>query len=371
MENILLTIILLGAIQGLFLYVAIGRIPEHRPSNRWLRIFVLLISLTMLGRLLVSSGLISQFPNFLLLPDAIIFVYGPILYLYLQKLLIEKDQFSRAVAWHFFPALIYVLSEAPLLLDSQHPFHLFVAEHRYLHGVIVEGAALLHNLIYLALDYRLFRRYRLETHRYFSYPEHAPFLKTILQLIAVCLIAWSYSYLARILGSYNVVTALGYFIVWLVLPFTVYVLGYFAIRQPALFRMPPLSKQDKHVKTENNAALADIRFQLERIMVEEKPYLNPRLSLFELATMLSVTPHLLSRAINQGYGVNFSTFVNRYRVGEFQRLAQLEAYRDYTVLAIALEAGFNSKTTFNTAFKDITEKTPKEFLQELSSNTAA
>ena len=249
--------------------------------------------------------------------------------------------------------------------------HVFLKENRFLHGALVEGAALLHNIMYLVLDYRLIVRYQQLSNRYFSYQQHAPYLRTVLGLIAICLLAWSYSFLARIIGTYNIVTALGYFIVWLVLPFIVYALGYFAMRQPELFRMPAWFREEKPSTAENDQMVVDAKVRLEQVMDLDKPYLNPRLSLFELAKILSVTPHVLSRVINQGYGVNFSTFVNTYRVREFQRLAQLEECRDYTVLAMALEAGFNSKTTFNAAFKDITQKTPKEFLQDLAATKAA
>ena len=105
MEKVLLTIVMLGALQGLLLFFALGRITNNRPSNRLLGIFVLLLSLTMAGRVIASSGLVEQFPNFLLLPDAIIFLYGPILYLYFRKLLTEEAPISRETLWHFLPAL--------------------------------------------------------------------------------------------------------------------------------------------------------------------------------------------------------------------------------------------------------------------------
>ena len=102
--------------------------------------------------------------------------------------------------------------------------------------------------------------------------------------------------------------------------------------------------------------------QLLTLMTTEKPYLEPKLSLAQLAEMLGVLPNHLSQIINQYEEKNFYDFVNSYRVEEFITLAKKDIDKNFNLLGLAYEAGFNSKSSFNQVFKKITGKTPSEFL---------
>jgi AraC-like DNA-binding protein len=80
---------------------------------------------------------------------------------------------------------------------------------------------------------------------------------------------------------------------------------------------------------------------------------------------MNVNLHTLSAVINEGYNKNFFDFINDYRIEEFKRLAATEQYKHYTFLAIAMEVGFSSKTTFNRAFKKCTGQTPREYFSNV------
>nr|WP_230688294.1 AraC family transcriptional regulator [Hymenobacter jeongseonensis] len=102
------------------------------------------------------------------------------------------------------------------------------------------------------------------------------------------------------------------------------------------------------------------RAKLLRLMDEEQPWLEPELTLAELALRLRTNTSLLSHVINTGCGQNFNDFVNRYRVAEAERKLQDPRLAHYSLVGIALECGFNSKSTFNRVFKKITGRTPGE-----------
>ncbi|MBC7935667.1 MAG: AraC family transcriptional regulator [Rhizobacter sp.] len=85
-----------------------------------------------------------------------------------------------------------------------------------------------------------------------------------------------------------------------------------------------------------------------------------------LSTQLSCTVHFLSKIINEQFGKNFFDYINAYRVGYFIQLAQKPASDQYTILSLAFESGFNSKSTFNHSFKKMTDKTPSQYLKELA-----
>jgi AraC-like DNA-binding protein len=99
-------------------------------------------------------------------------------------------------------------------------------------------------------------------------------------------------------------------------------------------------------------------------METEKPYLLPKLTLPELAEKCGMSTHLLSRVINEEFGKNFFEFVNYYRVEEFKNELLDQENKNLTFLAVAYKSGFNSKTTFNTAFRSITGQTPREFYRK-------
>ncbi|MBO0951721.1 helix-turn-helix domain-containing protein [Fibrella forsythiae] len=96
-------------------------------------------------------------------------------------------------------------------------------------------------------------------------------------------------------------------------------------------------------------------------MRTEKPYLEPDLALPDLARRLHTNPVILSQVINAGAGKNFNDFVNEYRVDEFKRQIREPVNAHLSFLGLALDCGFNSKATFNRAFKKFTGTSPKEF----------
>ncbi|OGX89986.1 helix-turn-helix domain-containing protein [Hymenobacter coccineus] len=102
------------------------------------------------------------------------------------------------------------------------------------------------------------------------------------------------------------------------------------------------------------------RDKLLALMAEEQPWLEPELTLTEVAKRLRITPGLLSKVINTGCGQNFSDFVNAYRVREAQRLLADPRFAHYSLVGVALESGFNSRSTFNRVFKKVVGQAPSE-----------
>ena len=96
-------------------------------------------------------------------------------------------------------------------------------------------------------------------------------------------------------------------------------------------------------------------------MDEEQPYLRGDLTLGDLSNELSISAHNLSEVINTRLGKNFYDFVNGYRVQEVQRKLTNPAHKHFTIMALAYDAGFNSKSAFNSFFKKATGMTPSEY----------
>ena len=109
----------------------------------------------------------------------------------------------------------------------------------------------------------------------------------------------------------------------------------------------------------------DIDERLVQFMEEEKPFLDNQLSLRQLADDLEVNTNYLSQVINERHGKNFVEFVNEYRVSALKEKLENPENRQFTLLSLAFDCGFNSKTTFNTAFKKITGLTPSQYLKKV------
>ena len=102
--------------------------------------------------------------------------------------------------------------------------------------------------------------------------------------------------------------------------------------------------------------------KLQELIVNEKPYLDSSLSLRSLAEMIQIHPNQLSWLLNESLGKNFSEYINHFRVEQFKSLAKDSSKKHITLIGLAYESGFNSKTVFNTYFKKETGLTPKQFL---------
>lgn len=105
--------------------------------------------------------------------------------------------------------------------------------------------------------------------------------------------------------------------------------------------------------------------RIDDLMTDQRLYLEPSLSLSDLAIKLKTNASVLSAVINNGYGKNFNDFVNEYRVEEVKKQLSRPENAHLTLLGIALDCGFNSKATFNRAFKKFTNQSPKEYLDQL------
>ncbi|GJQ64768.1 MAG: hypothetical protein SCALA702_38210 [Melioribacteraceae bacterium] len=113
----------------------------------------------------------------------------------------------------------------------------------------------------------------------------------------------------------------------------------------------------------NEDEIENLTQKMMTCLEQEKPYLNPHLSLTDLANKLEIHPNKLSYIVNERTGKNFNEFINSFRVGHFKKIAFEEEYKDMTILGLAYESGFNSKTVFHTFFKKVEGLTPSAWLK--------
>ena len=154
----------------------------------------------------------------------------------------------------------------------------------------------------------------------------------------------------------------------------VFLLGFNGIRQGNIFTSSekdeqelPASDGPRYQRSGLKPGLAEQYYQgLLDYMEKELPFLDSRLSLNQLAEAMGISPNHLSQVINEQAGQNFYQFVNSYRIETFRQKAADPVNSHLTLLAIALDCGFNSKSSFNNIFKKITGETPSEYIAKVS-----
>jgi AraC-like DNA-binding protein len=105
--------------------------------------------------------------------------------------------------------------------------------------------------------------------------------------------------------------------------------------------------------------------QIEALIQSQRLYENPELSLTDVARKLQTNTSIISKTINQGFDMNFNDFINNYRIEAVKKMFANGEHKKSTLLGIAYDCGFNSKATFNRAFKKNTNLSPKEYLNTI------
>ncbi|WP_422358487.1 helix-turn-helix domain-containing protein [Reichenbachiella sp.] len=151
----------------------------------------------------------------------------------------------------------------------------------------------------------------------------------------------------------------------------IFVIGYFGVKQSNIFLDSKLEKNTNNDEKYRHSNLnqqeaQELIDQLNNKMQVEKPYLNPTLSAGQLAEMINISKHQLSQLINQNTSSNFYEYVNLFRVEEFKKKVMEGKADKLSLLGLALDCGFNSKSTFNYLFKKFEGMTPSQYKKQVA-----
>jgi len=371
--QILSWILWLGAVQGFFLSVLLLSYPKgNKIVNRVLAFHLVLFSLS-----ISIPELIIHFPNrFAPLIGStfpLMFLFGPSIYFYTVLLTRQRVRFAPKDAWHLTPSLLSFLLLLPFYLQSTgeklNILSTFESNGPPIGLSITWGLECLHVIIYLLLTIVTLKNYQVEIQSSFSSLEKIN-LKWLRNLILGNIAVWTiYSiiFLVMVFNFSPSVYFMSYYAFGLAISILVYGIGYFGLRQPeifanATFNMLSEDNQPKYHKTSLSTEQSlDYHKKLKCYMEAEQPYKNPKLNLRQLSHSLNIPSHHLSQVINDRIGLNFFDFVNSYRIKEATRLLSDSQKSEYTIIELAYESGFNSKSTFNSAFKRFAGSTPTEF----------
>jgi AraC-like DNA-binding protein len=348
---------------------------EKRLSNYLLGFFFLIISINLLDVFLLKTGVYFSHPNFAGLGSCLPLLFGPLLYFYTQSVLYKNFAITQKSLMHFLTFVVFFAATEIYYLnqpyDVQERILRNLLEHHLPPAVsFVSTLLFLQFLLYAIFSLRLVSQYKKATGQVFSNPRYSNvswLYSTILFFILIIIISILNGLLAQTafakyyLVAFNIIIlALLIFVIQVMLK---------SLRQPYFFSVSEqqdlsdkgaLSSKTNSTATEKSEKEALVRTVLQ-FMKSNKPYLEPELTLDDLALKLSIRSRALSQAINEILKQNFFDFINHYRIEEAMRLLTNPKDEKITVLEVLYKVGFNSKSSFNTLFKKYTGLTPTEF----------
>lgn len=370
-RNLLMIIaMIMAAAQGLVLVVAAWSAADREAkATRALSLLTVVLCFGLVCRLAVYDRDVFDFePKLYLLSDVLYVLLAPLTYLLIRSVM-GLTLYRQAALIYFGVGILGLFAlYLPLLVAPREVFvHNVLNQHYDSIFNMASGLASLFNLGGLVLSFRLLNKENPSILRDNRYQNARQYATLVLAASACSLLIWLFADLMHSIGvlfQYDAAPLLETItdVLWASLALTVYAHSLLYMRNAELFRKElPLAVEAPANTQHHKEDLEELKAQLDTLLEKGKPYLNPKLTLEELADRMHVNLHTLSWLINEGYGKNFFDLINEKRIDEFIRLSTQDKYKNYTFLAIAMEAGFNSKTTFNRVFKKHTGKTPREY----------
>ncbi len=386
MEQIVQVLFFLGAFQGFLLAVFLFSIKSNKISNIFLGILTLLWGFILIGFPLQSYGVFVNYPHLLRIIPSFLLLISPLLYLYIKYLISDIKKISKSDLLHALPYVLYTLLLIPFyILSGQDKLDLIAHPNTYfgtLESITAEVIAI-QGLLYSFFAFKRLLKYDsiIENYQSTVYRDSLKILKTGTILV---FLAWILGTIAIHLQFFGVNVGIDLFMyVYLILVLVIYFISFMSLRTPEIFKLQEESfGSEKSAEIEISIKQNDKTISLEMIeeldkdtslildklkqhMEENKPYLNPDLSLQDLADQMSLSRNQISALINQQYHKNFFEFVNYFRVNEVKILMELPENKNLKLMSLAYDAGFNSKSSFNRVFKQQTQMTPSEYFKSM------
>lgn len=363
--NLFNSIILAGIVQGfVFSGVVLFSGKYKRATAHYLTALIFAFSINNLQYYLQDSGIIDSRTLFRYFWLPLQLFSGPMLMFYGQKLLYPEEKIPfriKALLAPFFIALA-VATYAKVIQFFTIPtpamdraFLIFLAA--------VEFTGVLLNLyIVIKLLREVMKAEKSETR--FNLAQIRPELNWFRRILTVFFVA-SFVWLAVTVQTYVYgASQTLWYIVWIFMSVMIYWLGHIGIYRYGIQEERRKIRSysiEKYVSYQPTRQKNEHIVTLEKILVGDRRFLDSTIALDQLADEMGLSKSHLSRIINSELGIGFNDYLNSLRVEEAKSHLLNPDFNHYTLLAIGLEAGFNSKTTFNTAFKKLTSMTPSEF----------
>ena len=392
------SLLLISFSQGIIYSVLllVKAVKNENKSNYWLSLFIFLCCLYIAPWMLGFAGWYDNQPyrDFMFYtPFQHLFLVGPIIFFYTQSLLNPTFKFSKKEALHLLTGFLYLMYIIAIWIYDKFIFRDY---YFYKNGMDkdfdfwYQKLGFVSMIIYFILSIRYYNVYKKLMFQVVSFADSILFkwIKTYLIAFLVMLllpilfdiIGLFYPEIKSYQGSW------WFFLLFSIVMYYIAITGYSnPINSTIPFKMSFFDKnpilllngnninetettidiQHETFKVINSPEIEYWKSKIEIIIQEEQLFKNPEFTLTDLAKKLETNASVISKTINQGFQMNFNDCINNYRVETVKNRFANGEHKKSTLLGIAFDCGFNSKATFNRAFKKNTGKTPKEFIELL------
>lgn len=353
--SVFITFLIIGLFQALLLIFAI----VHKKRKRLYPLLVLLIIVAIgLGfRIAYSPQFYADWVKFVQLSDITILLFGPAFLFFIRSVIKPANSKDWKALWpHLIPSFLFIAHFCWRILPVRNSSFLqaeLAGAYSFYYTLLL-GTGIVLNAFYA---YRSLLKLR----QYHGPANSRKFLYLVLGINAFTLLSWLVAYLLSITGVESAgLMNLFYQVAFITLSATCIAISYHALTNKD-FWIPKVTAK-KYAKSRlSTSDLGELGNRLQRHMVSQKAYLSQNLSLNDLSAALRINKVELSQVINQHLGKGFADWVNEYRVEEFISRVESDQYLHLTFMGIAMESGFNTKATFNKAFKKIKGSTPSSY----------
>lgn len=349
-----------GAVMSLYLAIFIITKKKKDLSDIYLFTFFVINSVAFIISFISFEFRMKDLQFFLINIDLLI---TPIWYIYLSVLVRGKKYSRLAVTKHLSAYILsglYLTYMALSLTTTEFDEIIYrpFLDQPLLFGLI-SMAEFLVVPFYVLLSIKLLVAHKNKVSNVYSYTKGVS-LSWVRTILALNILSWLSLYVPYFVNDDSEMllglTINGFLILYF---------GFFGIRQASLIAETK-GIEKKYEKSEiKEADLNRYKKRLLDFMSNEKPYLDNELNIHKLAKSVEITSHQLSQVLNTALNKSFYDFVNSYRVDEFKSRLEDEDSSNYTLLAIAMDSGFNSKSSFNRVFKQITGETPSVYYKSI------
>ena len=364
---------LVGFANALFFSILIFSKSKRSRADNLLAGWLIFLSLHLLIPFLYLSDLSRYYP-FAGIEIAFYVLHPLMLYLYIKSIIGRFPNRKQLFIFILFALLAELIMLSFFLIPAQDRYKIIMGEipiNLYLYLIIIPVG--IYFFYFIIQSFKVLKDYKLNVLEIYSYKENVD----LLWLRRLVLFFYgSFILCIPVLGIFylnKVPLAEADYVYFAFLTIFIFFIGYWGYKQGEIFNLheevpidnekPAMENHSTHLHPIPEEKIIAVK----KIMEIEKPYLNPSLTIYELAKMVDFQPHYLSRLINQEYHCNFFEFVNQYRIKTFKEYLTTNKFKDFTLLGIALECGFNSKSAFNRIFKEHTGLTPTEYKRKIAS----
>lgn len=366
-------ILYIGISQSFFAGLLIATKKPSSTANRIMAAWIFLLCIELIFAL-INSRVIEMYSF-----QFITFTYGPLMYLYIRFMTDPRRTFNWLELLHFIPFLaFFILSVTyrshPIVKDLR---NFFEDDNMFPLRIIYGISFFLSITVYSILAFIEISRHQRNLKNLISYTSG---LVTLNWLKIISISFYVAYFILFILGGLNMIGNYipfdPYFIIFAFITIFSFAYSFYGIKQPVIFGSVVLITAEEKKDTEKYSRSGLKEKQAEEYLAKlvayvegSKPFLNRDLSIQDLAGLTGIPRHHITQVLNEKHGKNFFTFINEYRVKEVIERFRDEKNNNYTILSIAFDSGFNSKTTFNSIFKAQTGQTPSEFRGNLTGIT--